>query len=374
MDPGEDHHRIPPAFTPPSEKSLSGPSVDESPSSSGNAITPGGRAGAALTVVGAIMGTPAYMPPEQAAGLPADERADVYSLGAILYHLLAGVPPYVGRNPFDTVHRVVRGAPRPLEARQRGIPQDLLTIVRKAMDREPTARYPSARELAEDLRRFQTGQIVGAHAYSARERAARFARRYRAPLAVLAGALVVLIAGGAISVARIVEAGDRARRERDRAEQKQADAEAAERRAVERADDLILVQARAAAQRNPNEAIAWLKTLSPSFSRWRAARVIAADAQARGISRVLRGHTAAINSVAYFPDGQRAATASDDGTVRVWDLESGEARVLSGHQDEVWSVAVSPDGARLATGSKDHTARLWDVATGKDAVIATHRA
>jgi eukaryotic-like serine/threonine-protein kinase len=152
-----------------------------------------------LTMQGAVIGTPAYMPPEQAAGRAVDERADVYALGAILYHVLAGCPPYEGGSPMDVVRRVLTGPPTALHQQQRGIAQDLSTIVEKAMARSPLSRYPTALELADDLRRFQTGQIVGAHVYSSRELLRRFAYRHRARLLV---ALVVLTALSAVALHR----------------------------------------------------------------------------------------------------------------------------------------------------------------------------
>jgi serine/threonine protein kinase len=131
------------------------------------------------TVVGTVLGTPSYMPPEQARGEAVDERADVYALGAMLYHVLAGAPPYLERTASETLACVEAGPPPPLEERQRGVARDLLTIVRKAMARDPVARYPTAKELAEDLRRFATGQLVRSHDYSSAAILRRFLRRNR---------------------------------------------------------------------------------------------------------------------------------------------------------------------------------------------------
>jgi serine/threonine protein kinase len=124
-----------------------------------------------LTMLGAVIGTPAYMPPEQASGQPVDQRADVYAIGAILHHVLAGRPPYGGPTPGAILRGVLKGPP-PIPRGEQPIAHDLLAIVQKAMARDPAARYPSARELADDLRRFQTGQIVGAHTYSPAARCA----------------------------------------------------------------------------------------------------------------------------------------------------------------------------------------------------------
>src|SRR5262249_33545130 len=117
-----------------------------------------------LTIVGSVLGTPAYMAPEQARGSTADQRGDVYARGAMLYHLLSGNPPYTGNSAKDVLQQVAAAsAPRPLEECQPRAPPDLKAIVRKAMAPIPTDRYPTANELAADLKRFQTGQLVSAH-------------------------------------------------------------------------------------------------------------------------------------------------------------------------------------------------------------------
>ncbi|HLM72779.1 MAG TPA: protein kinase, partial [Polyangiaceae bacterium] len=316
-----------------------------------------------LTMAGSILGTPAFMPPEQAVAQAVDERADVYALGAILYHLLAGAPPYEGSTPVQILRRVKAGPPPPLADRQRGVPCDLLTIVNKAMARDPPERYRTARELADDLKRFETGQIVGSHRYSTRELLGRFVRRHRALLAVAGAALSLLILVGLVSVSRVIKERNLAETARDQAERSQREATA-------RADELTLEQARAAVERDPNEALAWLKSLSPSFTEWRKARLIAADAFARGVTPVLWGHSNGIISIDISPDGKLVVTASDDSTARIWDIETGRSRVLKGHTDEVWSASFSPDGKLIATGSKDATVRLWDVETGAARVFS----
>jgi tetratricopeptide (TPR) repeat protein len=170
------------------------------------------------TMHGSVLGTPAFMPPEQAAGEPVDERADVYALGAILYTALAGEPPYTGKSADDVLARVLVAPPVPIERKQPRLPADLVTIVGKALAREPADRYPSARELAEDLRRFQTGQLVAAHRYSRAARFVRWVRRHRAAVAVGAALLAVLAVVSVISVRRIVRERDGAEAARARAE------------------------------------------------------------------------------------------------------------------------------------------------------------
>jgi len=324
-----------------------------------------------LTITGTVMGTPSYMPPEQAIGLSVDERADVYALGAILYHVLSGRPPYTGDSSVDVLVKVTGGPPPSLTRIQRKLPHELVTIVDKAMARDPEHRYRTASDFADDLRRFQTGKIVGAHNYSPIERLRRFVGRYRAPLISLA----LLVVMGAISVSEIVQERDLA--EQGRREAEQARAVATEQREEARAhsDQLTIEQARIAVKRDSSRVLALLRELSPEFQAWDAARVIAADALAQGLPVVLRGHTATTTNVSFSHDGKTIFSASDDGSIREWNLETGaEIRTLAGHSDEVWVVRVSEDGRQLLSTGKDKTVRLWDLQTGTSQVFSGHKA
>jgi WD40 repeat protein len=333
-------------------KDLSRQEASASPSAAPGAGA-GPRADEGLTVDGTVMGTPAYMPLEQAGGHPVDERADVYALGAILYHLLAGVRPYEGESAWDVVRQVMSGPPVPLSERRKGIPQELLTLVSKAMARSPSERYRTAREMVEDLRRFQTGQIVGAHQYTRLQLLQRFVRRYRVAVA----ALLLLAVVGSVSMWRIVVA-------RDLAQRKEAEA-------VERADALTLMQVRSSVQQDPNT-IAWLGRLSPGFKRWPEVRTVAADAKARGLATLLHGHSKSVTAVRFISDDRWLLSGGDDGTLRLWDLARGTSRVLTGHTDEVWSISLSPDGQRAVSTGKDGTLRLWELATGGSRVLQGH--
>ena len=183
------------------------------------------RGVASDTLDGAVIGTPAYMPPEQADGQPVDERADVYALGAILYHVLAGVAPYTGRSGEAVLVDVLAGPPPSLAARALGTPPELITIVDKAMARAPADRYPSAKDLAVELKRFQTGQLVGSHRYTPGQLVARWMRRHRAAVAVAAAAAIVLASVAAFSVRRVLREEQRAEAQRALAVARGADAE-----------------------------------------------------------------------------------------------------------------------------------------------------
>jgi hypothetical protein len=102
------------------------------------------------------------MAPEQAAGDDVDERPDVDAIGAMLYHLIGGAIPHEGKTLDQVIRRVLAGEITPLTTREPRAPTDLAAVVAKAMARDPSRRYPTAKELADDLRRFQTGQLVAA--------------------------------------------------------------------------------------------------------------------------------------------------------------------------------------------------------------------
>jgi tetratricopeptide (TPR) repeat protein len=169
-----------------------------------------GLAGGVQTVDGAVIGTPAYMSPEQAGGSAVDERSDVYALGAMLVHVLTGKPPYAGGSTAEVLAQVLSGPPADTRVVVPDAPAELHAIVARAMAREPADRYASARGFAEDLRRFQTGQLVGAHRYSVGQLLRRWARRHRGVLAVTAAGVVAVATLAAVTTRRIVDERERA--------------------------------------------------------------------------------------------------------------------------------------------------------------------
>ncbi|HEY0989810.1 MAG TPA: serine/threonine-protein kinase, partial [Kofleriaceae bacterium] len=177
------------------------------------------------TSFGSVLGTPRYMAPEQARGEIATRRSDVYALGAILYHTLTGLAPLSGDSVEAILERAARAEVRPLAEVAPGLPGDLIAIVERAMANAPELRYASAGELAADLRRFQTGQLVGAYSYSRRDLVRRFVRRHRAVLALTGLFAVFLAAGAVLSVRRIVIEREQATTERARAERERRGAE-----------------------------------------------------------------------------------------------------------------------------------------------------
>jgi tetratricopeptide (TPR) repeat protein/predicted Ser/Thr protein kinase len=155
-----------------------------------------------LSVSGHVLGTPAYMAPEQAQGRvrDVDARTDVYGLGATLYDLLAGRPPFVERDVVRLLRCIVDDEAPRLRALVRDVPADLETIVRKCLSKEPQRRYPSAAALADDLTRWLEGRPVLAQPPSLRYRLGKFVRRRRAAVAIGGVASLVVLGALALSV------------------------------------------------------------------------------------------------------------------------------------------------------------------------------
>jgi WD40 repeat protein len=310
-------------------------------------------ASAGLTVAGSILGTPGYMAPEQAGGKDVDERSDIYALGAVLYQLVSGKPPYAAGPAREVLVQVEREPPAPLAGRVPEAPAELVTIIEKAMARDPEQRYQSARSLADDLRRFQNGQLVRAHHYSAWALAQRWLRRHRALVTVAASLLLVLAGTAAWSVGRIVE-------ERNRAEDRASEALAAQERLQRRTDELTLAQA--AHEVDPTAALAWLGSLPAAASKWPAAYLVATGARNRGVAHhVWRDHGGDLADLALSPDGRTLASASHDHSVVLRDLSRGTTVRIDDFPAPVLDLAFSPaqPDAVLATADAGHGVQLW---------------
>jgi WD40 repeat protein len=327
----------------------------------------------AQTASGMIVGTPEYMAPEQAAGRgDVGPAADVWALGAILYELLTGRPPFRAASPLETLDLVRAADPVAPHRLNPAVPRDLETVCLKCLEKEPARRYASAGDLADDVRRFLDGRPVRARPVGTPERAWKWARRRPALAALLLVTGLVVFPGfpGATWLWREAEL---ARRSADRS----AAAEAAARGDAEYAlylSRIALVDRRLEAndlagaeellrQCHPREG-------RPDLRGW----------EWRHLTQLGRAELATLGphpnwtwSPAFSPDGRRLVVAvgtpgfatQDDrttpGQAAVWELTTGRRlATLEGHAASVQAAALTPDGRRLVVGDVTGVVRLWD--------------
>ena len=308
-----------------------------------------------LTVIGAIVGTPAYMPPEQADGDVLDERADVYALGATLYHVLAGAAPFRGGAATTIAELRRQQEPRPILEEVPGVPLDLAAIVTKAMARRREDRYPSAKELARDLQRFTTGQLIGARQYSRRALFGRWLRRNRRLIVVVSAAVVALIVTAAVGFMAVLE-------QRNQAQAARAVAEA-------RSNTMTLAQARSSMREDPSEAAAWLASYPLAGEDWPEVFALTQVAESLGVARHVV-HLRDCSDPTFSRDGLRLL-------VRV--LRSGyELRALAdgtriGSLDIVAHALPLPDGPSLII-ARQNNLEIAAVTGGSTRLLAALRA
>ncbi|MBT5926745.1 MAG: protein kinase, partial [Verrucomicrobia bacterium] len=334
-----------------------------------------------LTQTGAIMGTPAYMAPEQAraGSAPLTIAADVYSLGSILYHLFTGRPPFVSENPLEILHLSQTEEPQNPLSITKELPVDLSTICLKCLEKNPSLRYHSAEALCHDLERWIECRPIEARASGFWERNVKWAKRK--PTIAILSLLVVLLSvfgvGGLIW----------------QFHQKQIALEESRQSALE----LATARAPVVVARKTLRHGDW--AASVVFSRDGSKLLSSSHDKTARISDPFTGETlvefkgskGVISRAEFSPDESLVLTASiDEGyfyphltpagepnittqgpwygesVVRVWDAITGEQKVqLDAHTAQVTDAHFSPTGRWIATSSLDKTAVLWDAATGE---------
>lgn len=327
------------------------------------------------TAYGQVMGTPSYMSPEQAKGdiESINAQSDIYSLGAILFELLSGEAPFIGQAIPHILYQVINEPLRRIRAIEPHAPRELIAICERAMAKKPEERYISAKQLAEEIERFQSGEMVQSYKYTVTERTTRYINRHKSFLGIIAVALLFLTTASTFYVQNIVSTN--AKLTQVNLSLRQANTglrvariqEDLQRKEIEHriyTSSIILAGKYLEDHANPVS----LRLLMNSPEIWRNWEWGYLYGQNYNhVITTLVGHKDTIWGASFSPDGSRVVTASWDATAKVWDAASGaELFTLAGHlKHRVSSAHFSPDGKRIVTASWDNTAKIWDADSSK---------
>ena len=355
-----------------------------------------------LTASSQVLGTPSYMPPEQAAGRLQEisERSDLYSLGATLYALLVGRPPFQADNPLDTLVQVREQEPVSLRQLNPNLPRDLETICAKCLEKVPSCRYSTATEFADELRRFLDGKPIHARPVSQPERLWRWCKRQPVVAGLAATLVLMLVAGVVVSSCFAVKSQIHARVANTNATRAQHQLAISYlyrgMKELESGDAplglAILGQAYRAADGAGHCSFrrsicslagAWDPMVGHPLlhhDSWASVafspdgtKVATVDSKTARVWDAMTGqplgppmkHDGNVYYMAFSADGTKVATTNGE-AVHLWDAVTGQSLGLPmKHDGEVRHVAFSPDGTKFATVNKDKTARVWDTMTGR---------
>jgi WD40 repeat protein len=320
-----------------------------------------------LTMTGDVLGTLRYMSPEQALVKRAfiDHRTDVYSLGVTLYELLTLEPPFAGHDRQELLNQIAFDEPCPPRRLNRAIPVELETILLKALAKEPSGRYATAQELADDLRRYLEHKPIRARRPALADRLAKWGRRHR-PL-VHAGAVFLVLAVGGLTAGIVRIAQEQA--ETAKARDLTVAREQSLRQMLYVQDIVLAWQALREGERERMRGLLDRHIPEDGQEDLRSFEWFYLQQRSHGLLHEAAGvaaHEGGAYCVTYSPDGRTLASAGKDSVIRFWDARTlrpqGELR--SG-QFGVNQVVFSPDGKSLASAGDDGTVWLWGPATAK---------
>jgi WD40 repeat protein/serine/threonine protein kinase len=319
-----------------------------------------------LTLTGQTLGSPNYMPPEQATASHAEVnlRSDVYSLGAVLYHLITGRPPFQGQSIPDVLQQVQNREPVPPRLLISGIDQDLETICLKCLQKDSQRRYSSAGGLADDLGRFLKGEPIIARPVGRPEQLFRWCKRNRELSISLAAVLLATIVGIAGVIWQWLRAESHAKAESEQrvlAEKHGSDLRvnlyaadiSSAALAMERGD--LDLARRLLSAHKPGQGQEDLRGFE-----WRYLSELC-----RGQALfTLNAHHWIVMCLAFSPDGQWLASGGQDPDVHLWNARTGApAGTIRAHAGAVWSLQFTPDGRQLMTSGADHKIKFWNLTT-----------
>lgn len=323
-------------------------------------------AASGMTNAGSIMGTPSYMSPEQAIGDIGliGPATDIYTLGAILYEMLTGRPPFRADTPVNTIMQVIRGEVVPPSKLVAKLPRDLETIALKCLEKSPHKRYPSAAAFADDLENYLEDRPITARPVGTIERTLKWIHR-RPLIASLVGAIILgVLSFIVLGTYAYLAVTDRARA----AEIAQADANAA---AAESKKRLIrLAVANGAQLLDRGEVLGgagWFAEALKLDENNPTAEVIHRKRIASVLARSpilahLWEHEAAVNDITLSADGSLIASGGNDGLIRMWNLADGKPIQLPIENGAaIAALDFAPDGKELLVLSQDGTCKLWRV-------------